>query len=44
MDQKQDINDKPPFFNKWKGLYAFVLLFEVVLILLFIWITKSFGA
>gem|GEM_PF-2560498 len=42
-DQREDINDGPPFFSNWKGLYVFVLLFELVLIFLFIAITNYFG-
>ncbi|NOG58127.1 MAG: hypothetical protein HND54_10370 [Bacteroidetes bacterium] len=44
MENKpNDINDKPPFFKKWSGLYLFILGFELFLILLFIWITNTFN-
>tara|TARA_B100000508_G_C11439462_1_gene267935 strand:+ start:863 stop:994 length:132 start_codon:yes stop_codon:yes gene_type:complete len=37
-------NDRPPFFKRWKDLYFFVFLFEVVLVVLFIWITNLYAA
>tara|TARA_B110000046_G_scaffold88676_2_gene96800 strand:+ start:38202 stop:38330 length:129 start_codon:yes stop_codon:yes gene_type:complete len=42
MENKFEEN--PPFFKEWKGLYTFVLVFEVVLILIFIWISNTSGA
>jgi len=44
MENNSDeiINDKPPFFKKWSGLYIFILLFELALIILFIWITNNY--
>ncbi len=37
-------HEAPPFFKDWKGLYAFVLIFELALILLFVLITQSLGS
>jgi hypothetical protein len=38
-----DINEGPPFFKKWSGLYLFILGFEIALILVFIWITNFYN-
>jgi len=35
--------DKPPFFKRWRSLYLFVLLIQALLILLFHWLSSSFG-
>lgn len=45
MDKNKEIesiNEKPPFFKKWSGLYIFLLVFQLLLILIFIWITNTF--
>jgi len=38
------LEEKPPFFKKWSGIYLFILTVEVLLIILFIWITNTFSA
>jgi len=38
------LEEKPPFFKEWKGLYTFILVFELLLILIFIWISNTYGA
>lgn len=43
-NELEDLENKPPFFKNWKGLYAFVLIFEVVIVLLFIVLTKFFSS
>lgn len=42
-DMKVADAEKPPFFSNWKKMYVFVLLFELLLIILFIAITQKFG-
>ena len=45
MENKtEDLQEKPPFFKNWRGLYTFILLFELALILLFIFITNTYQA
>lgn len=39
----QQENDKAPFFKSWTGWYVLVLLFLVVLIIIFYFITKRFA-
>lgn len=39
----QQENDKPPIFNSWTGWYVLVLLFLIVLIIIFYFITKRFA-
>jgi hypothetical protein len=41
-EKKNKLEDAPPFFKEWKGLYLFILAVEVVLILLFILITNTY--
>jgi len=44
MEKNKEITEeKPPFFKAWKGLYAFILIVELVLILLFILMTNSYS-
>jgi len=38
------LEERPPFFKKWSGLYTFILVFEIILILIFIWITNTYSA
>jgi len=38
------LEEKPPFFKEWKELYTFILVFELLLILIFIWISNTYGA
>ena len=42
-ENKEEIG-RPPFFKEWKGLYLFVILFEIALIIAFILITNTFSA
>tara|TARA_R110002072_G_scaffold112894_4_gene242022 strand:- start:167 stop:304 length:138 start_codon:yes stop_codon:yes gene_type:complete len=45
MENKvEKLKESPPFFKKWSGLYLFLLFFELLLILIFIWMTNSFHA
>jgi len=46
MENKEgsSIEEKPPFFKKWKGLYLFLIVFELLLILFFIWLTNTYQA
>jgi len=41
-EKKEKLDDGPPFFKKWSGLYIFILVVELILILFFIWITNTF--
>jgi len=43
-EEESKLADSPPFFKNWKGLYLFILLFELGLILFFIWITNTYHA
>lgn len=36
-------NDKPPLFNRWRGWYVVVLVFLVIEIIFFAWITQQFS-
>ncbi|SEA09635.1 hypothetical protein SAMN05192529_10819 [Arachidicoccus rhizosphaerae] len=35
-------NERPPFFNRWRGWYQFVLVILAVLIVLFYLFTKHY--
>jgi hypothetical protein len=43
-EKQNKLSESPPFFKDWKGLYLFILCFEVALILFFIWITNNYHA
>lgn len=36
-------DDPPPFLGTWKRVYAAVLVYLVVLILLFLWFTQTWN-
>jgi hypothetical protein len=38
-----DINERPPFFKRWTGWYLSLLLFLLLLIGFFKWLTDNFS-
>ncbi len=42
MPESLHNDEKPPFFKSWNTLYGIVLLFHVLMISLFSWITSMF--
>ena len=41
--EESSTEDKPPIFQNWNQMYAFVLIMHVIVISLFYWITKAFS-
>ena len=43
VNKLEEEQEGPPFFKKWSGLYTFLIVVELLLILSFIWITNTFN-
>jgi hypothetical protein len=41
-EQKDVIDEPPPFLGTWSRVYAFVVVYLVFLIVLFYWFTRAF--